>query len=320
MTAIKDNLSEAFAGNRQQNIRTGLAADAIAEALIDNLHYLQAKLPKHATRNDWYMALAYTVRDRMLDRYIKTVEAIARADIRGQGCCLSLGGIFDWTASRQQPDQSRYLACDRKGSRPSRPESWRASRAGRRAGFGQRRPRPLGCLLHGFAGDAQRSGDRLRHPLRVRHLRPSDSRRLASGTDRQVAALRQPLGDRAFGIAFEVESGGCTESYCDEQGRYRVRWIPEKVVKGVAYDTSVPGYQVPTTTCCDCGRRKPPNRSISKHSTSVITMARWTKRSYRKLSPRFSIPMTSPKRASDCALRSSIFSSPARCRTWSVCT
>ena len=57
-------------------IRTGASPEAIAEALIDNLHYLQAKLPQHATRNDWYMALAYTVRDRMLDRYIATVDAI----------------------------------------------------------------------------------------------------------------------------------------------------------------------------------------------------------------------------------------------------
>ena len=61
------------------NIRTGLDRDAIAHALVDNLRCLQAKLPRHATRNDWYMALAYTVRDRMLDRYIATVEAIAGA-------------------------------------------------------------------------------------------------------------------------------------------------------------------------------------------------------------------------------------------------
>ena len=57
-------------------IRTGTSAEAIAEALIDHLHYLQAKLPQHATRNDWYMALAYTIRDRMLDGYIATVDAI----------------------------------------------------------------------------------------------------------------------------------------------------------------------------------------------------------------------------------------------------
>jgi starch phosphorylase len=53
------------------------------------LHYLQAKLPQHATRNDWYMALAYTVRDRMLDRYIKTLEAIIAAKAPVRVACLS---------------------------------------------------------------------------------------------------------------------------------------------------------------------------------------------------------------------------------------
>ena len=62
------------------NVRTGLDADAIATALIDNLHYLLAKRPQHATRNDWYMALAYTVRDRLLDRYIATVDEIAESN------------------------------------------------------------------------------------------------------------------------------------------------------------------------------------------------------------------------------------------------
>src|SRR4029453_17251293 len=48
-------------------------------------------------------------------------------------------------------------------------------------------------------------------------------------------------------IAFDVKFGGRTEPYHDEAGRYRVRWLPEKVVKGIAYDTPVPGYRVPTT-------------------------------------------------------------------------
>ena len=63
-----------------EKIRTGLQANAITEALIDNLHCLQAKLPQHATRNDWYMALAYTVRDRMMDRYIGTIESIVETN------------------------------------------------------------------------------------------------------------------------------------------------------------------------------------------------------------------------------------------------
>src|SRR5262245_46567824 len=57
--------------------RTAPDASAFFDALMNNLHYRQAKLPQHATPNDWYMALACTVRDRMLERYIKTVETIA---------------------------------------------------------------------------------------------------------------------------------------------------------------------------------------------------------------------------------------------------
>ena len=48
-------------------------------------------------------------------------------------------------------------------------------------------------------------------------------------------------------ISFDVKLGGRTERYDYAEGRYRVRWVPEKVVKGVAYDTPVPGYRVPTT-------------------------------------------------------------------------
>jgi starch phosphorylase len=46
---------------------------------------------------------------------------------------------------------------------------------------------------------------------------------------------------------FSVKFGGRTEWYRDETGRHRVRWLAERVVKGVAYDTPVPGYRVPTT-------------------------------------------------------------------------
>jgi starch phosphorylase len=48
-------------------------------------------------------------------------------------------------------------------------------------------------------------------------------------------------------ITCDVKFGGRTEHYRDEQGRHRVRWLPESVIKGVAYDTPVPGYKVPTT-------------------------------------------------------------------------
>src|ERR1700761_5030309 len=66
--------------NDSDSTRTRLDANAIAQALIDNLHCLQARRPQDATRNDWYMALAYTVRDRMMHRYISTLDAIAETN------------------------------------------------------------------------------------------------------------------------------------------------------------------------------------------------------------------------------------------------
>jgi starch phosphorylase len=47
---------------------------------------------------------------------------------------------------------------------------------------------------------------------------------------------------------YEVKFGGRTEASADEKGGFRVRWVPETVVKGVAYDTPIAGYRVRT---CD---------------------------------------------------------------------
>ena len=62
--------------------RTGLAADTLQRAVLDNLTCLLASLPAIATPNDWYMALAYSVRDRMLARWVSTVGTYAARDVK----------------------------------------------------------------------------------------------------------------------------------------------------------------------------------------------------------------------------------------------
>ena len=49
--------------------RSGLDADALQRDIIDNLICLQARYPAIAAPHDWYMALAYSLRDRMLARW-----------------------------------------------------------------------------------------------------------------------------------------------------------------------------------------------------------------------------------------------------------
>jgi len=62
--------------------RTGLSAETLQRAVLDNLTYIQARLPELATPHDWYMALAFTVRDRMLERWQATVRVYAQRDVK----------------------------------------------------------------------------------------------------------------------------------------------------------------------------------------------------------------------------------------------
>src|SRR5438876_4930358 len=57
-----------------EDVRSGLSPATIARPFRDNLAYLQARFPAVATRNDNYMALAYSVRDRLLHRWINTAR------------------------------------------------------------------------------------------------------------------------------------------------------------------------------------------------------------------------------------------------------
>ncbi|MGA7952006.1 MAG: hypothetical protein WCA07_00650, partial [Gloeobacterales cyanobacterium] len=54
--------------------RTGMDIETLKRAFIDNLYYIQGKDKDFATARDYYMALAYTIRDRLVHRWIKTEQ------------------------------------------------------------------------------------------------------------------------------------------------------------------------------------------------------------------------------------------------------
>src|SRR5688572_31871623 len=62
--------------------RIALSKEAFKHAFIDNLFYVQGKTPALATQHDYYMALAYTVRDRLLHRWISTAAAYTKQGSR----------------------------------------------------------------------------------------------------------------------------------------------------------------------------------------------------------------------------------------------
>ena len=72
-----------------ENDRTGLSVETLRRALADNLFYVQGKFQAIATKNDFYMALAYTVRDRLLRRWINTIETYIKQKTPKVVCYLS---------------------------------------------------------------------------------------------------------------------------------------------------------------------------------------------------------------------------------------
>lgn len=62
--------------------RTGLSIETLRRAMADNLQYIQGRFQAGATSNDLYMALAYTVRDRLLGRWLATQQTYLKPDSR----------------------------------------------------------------------------------------------------------------------------------------------------------------------------------------------------------------------------------------------
>jgi starch phosphorylase len=249
MQAMTSNKPVATSTQRdgRDAIRTGLGADAIAQALIDNLHYLQAKLPQHATRNDWYMALAYTVRDRMLDRFIKTVETISAPEssakivaylsaefLTGPHLGNSLINLGIWQAASE--------AVSRFGRNLFELLEQEEEPGLGNGGLG----RLAACYMDSLATlSVPAIGYGIRYEFGIFDQAIRDGWQVEL-TDKWLR-FGNPWEIVSSEVNFNVSFGGRTEHYYDEQGRYRMRWHPEKVVKGVAYDTPVPGYQVAST-------------------------------------------------------------------------
>src|SRR6516162_8554942 len=248
MSAVVTAESQATARKSDcaENIRTGLEADAIAAALIDNLHCLQAKLPQYATRNDWYMALAYTIRDRMMHRYIATMETIAGKNMNAKAVAYlsaefltgphlgnSLINLGIWQAveealSRVGQNLSNLVDCEEEPGLGN-------------GGLG----RLAACYMDSLATlNIPAVGYGIRYEFGIFDQAIRDGWQVEL-TDKWLR-FGNPWELVRSEITFDVKLGGHTEIYQNAQGRHCVRWIPERVVRGVAYDTPVPGYRVPT--------------------------------------------------------------------------
>ena len=228
----------------QKGQRTALGADALAQSFLDNLFFVQGRSVERATVNDLYMALAHTVRDRILERWISTVSNYQAQDVRVV-CYLSAEfltgphlannlinlGIYDETEQAM-----RQLGIDLNILIEQEEEPGLGN-----GGLG----RLASCFMDSLATlDIPAIGYGIRYEYGIFDQQIRDGWQVES-TDNWLR-LGNPWALERPEDGFEVKLGGRTETRTDAEGRSRVNWIPNKVVRGVPYDTPILGYRTNT--------------------------------------------------------------------------
>lgn len=224
--------------------RSDLSLDGMRRTFREHILYTQGRFPEIATRNDLYMAMAYTVRDQLLHRWIKTVEQLRRTDVRIVSYLSAeflLGphlennlinlGIHDRVCRTAEQEGFDVQALFDQEEEPGLGNG----------GLG----RLAACYLDSLATlEIPAIGYGIRYEFGIFDQEIRDGWQVEH-TDEWLH-LGNPWEIARPEITYQVSLGGCTEPYEDDRGRYRVRWLPHRTVKGVAYDTPILGYRVNT--------------------------------------------------------------------------
>jgi len=222
--------------------RIGMGVKALKKAFLDNLYYIQGRSPDVAMPNDNYQALAYTVRDRMLHRWITTSQTFKHSSARSV-CFLSaefllgphLGnnlinlGIMD---KARQAMEELGIELDDLLAQEEEPGLGNG-------GLG----RLAACYMDSMATlQVPSIGYGIRYEFGIFTQSIKDGWQVET-TDKWLN-VGNPWELPRSKLKFCVKLGGHTEHFTDDAGNHRVLWIAAREVFGLAYDTPVLGYHV----------------------------------------------------------------------------
>src|SRR6476620_3914777 len=223
-----------------QDERTGLNKEALKRAFLDNLFYMQGKFPALATQRDCYLALAYAVRDRLLQRWVSTAAAYTEQRSRtvayfsaefliGPHLGNNLLNLGIYAEAQQAVAE---LGLDFDGLLQQEEEPGLGN-----GGLG----RLAACFLDSMATlEIPALGYGIRYEYGIFEQEIVDGWQFER-TDKWLR-YGTPWDVPRPEWAVEVKFGGHTQQWTDENGRLSVRWLPERVVVGIPYDTPILGY------------------------------------------------------------------------------
>ena len=226
------------------DVRTAMTADGIRTAIEDHLRYSLGRPAALLEPKHYYHALALAVRDRMQKRWTETTQTyldLSRKVAVYLSAEFLLGPhLGNNLLNLQIEDEARaalaalgqdfdaVLACEQEPGLGN-------------GGLG----RLAACYLDSLATlERPAVGYGIRYEFGI-FDQDFDNGWQVEKTDNWLAEPN-PWEIAKPELNYEVNWGGRTERYRDEKGNERVRWIPERVVKGVYYGTPIQGYGVNT--------------------------------------------------------------------------
>jgi starch phosphorylase len=236
--------------------RIAMNKDALKRAFLDNLYYMQGKFPALASGTDYYMALAYAVRDRMLQRWIstastytsqgsRTVAYLSAEFLMGPHLANNLINLDLYDSAREAVGE---LGLDLDELLRHEDEPGLGN-----GGLG----RLAACFIESLATlQVPCMAYGIRYEFGIFQQEIVDGWQVEK-TDKWLR-FGSPWELMRPEWAVDVKFGGHTEPYTDEHGRHRVRWVPARVVVGVPYDTPILGYHVTTANTLRLWRAEAP--------------------------------------------------------------
>jgi len=227
-----------------ENRNTLSMTPEIKKSIQDHLTYSLGRPPALASKHDYYQALALAVRDRLQQDWVETVQTYLEQDVK-VACYLSaeflmgphLGNnLLNLGIEDQVRQALNELGFELDALLAEEEEPGLGN-----GGLG----RLAACYMDSLA-----TLERLALGYGIRYEFGIFDQQIHDGWQCEITDkwLRRgnPWEIAKPDITYYVNFGGHTEYYRDEAGTERIRWVPDRAVKGMAYDTPVQGYRVNT--------------------------------------------------------------------------
>ena len=222
----------------------GQSPTELQKSILRHLHQTQAKPLPFAIRNDWYMATAHAVRDQMVNNWHSSfydLFSLAKEKLKVVSYLSSeflMGPHLGNNLVNLGLTEPVRMALSASGQELGDILMQEVEPGLGNGGLG----RLAACYLESLAT--------LRIPAvgyGIRYEFGIFDQEIRNGWQVEKADnwlnSGNPWEVRRPDLAYEVKFGGKTEFVHDPEGRLSVRWMPEKVIKGIAYDTPVAGYR-----------------------------------------------------------------------------